>query len=89
MPRFMAIHSVPGITQEQFQEALGDVSKWRPDRRTTIVKVYCNLEEGKLVSECEAQEQSHFEDWISQIGWSYDAIYRVDLMQQVGHIWRL
>jgi len=89
MARFMAIHNVPGITQEQFQDAVGDVSNWRPDRRTTIIKVYCNLEEGKLVSECEAQEQSHFEEWIAHTGWAYDAIYRVDLVQQVGRVWKL
>ena len=40
MARFIAIHNVPGITEEQFRESLGAVSKWRPDRRTTILKVY-------------------------------------------------
>ena len=35
------------------------------------------------------QEQSHFEEWIAQAGWGYDAIYRVDLVQQVGRVWRL
>ena len=38
MTRFMAIHSVPDMTEEKFQEALGEVKHWRPDRRTTIVK---------------------------------------------------
>ena len=87
MTRFMAVHDVPGITQEKFQEALGEIGNWRPDRRTTIVKVYCNLEEGKLVSECEAAEQSNFEDWINKVGWPYEAIYKIDLIHQVGHIW--
>ncbi len=89
MARFMAIHSVPGMTEERFQEALGEVKNWRPDRRTTVVKVYCNLAEGKLVSECEAVEQVHFEDWIKQVGWPCDAIYKVDLVHQVGHIWKV
>ena len=89
MARFMAIHSVPEITEEKFREALAEARNWRPDRRTTIVKVYCNLAEGKLVSECEAVEQGHFEDWINRVGWSCDAIYQVDLIHQVGHIWKV
>lgn len=80
---------MPGITEEQFNEALGTVPKWRPNPRTTILKVYCNLGEGKLVSECEAVEQAQFEEWIAQTGWPVDSIYQVDLVQQVGNIWKL
>ena len=89
MARFIAIHSVPGMSEENFREALSEAKKWRPDRRTTILKVYCNLEEGKLVSECESAEQAHFEDWIKQVDWPCDAIYKVDLIHQVGQIWKL
>ena len=64
MARFLAIHNVSGFTEEQFREKLSTVSKWRPDRRTTILKVYGDSERGKLVTECEAVEQEHFEDWI-------------------------
>jgi hypothetical protein len=89
MARFLAIHSVPDISEEKFQESLDGVKNWRPDRRTTIVKVYCNLAEGKLFSECEAVEQAHFEDWIKQVGWPCDVIYKVDMVHQVGHIWKV
>ena len=89
MARFIAIHTIPEITEEQFNETLGTVRKWRHDSRTTIVKVYCNLAEGKLVSECEAVEQSHFEEWLKQVGWPWDSIHRVDLVHQVGHIWKM
>ena len=89
MPRFVAIHTCPGITEDKFQQTLGAVSSWRPDRRTTILKVYCNLAEGKMVTECEAVEQSVFEDWLDQVGWTRDDVYRVDLIHQAGHIWRV
>ena len=68
MPRFMAIHNVSGVSEKEFREKLETVRKWRPDRRTTILKVYGDLEQGKLVTECEAVEQSHFEDWIKMVG---------------------
>ena len=89
MARFIAIHNVPGITEEQFRGSLGSVSKWRPDRRTTILKVYGDLETGRLVSECEAVEQSHFEDWINLVGWPAESIHKVDMICQVGNFWNL
>ena len=70
MARFIAIHNVPGITEADFRDKLNAVRKWRPDRRTTILKVYGDLENGRLVSECEAVEQAHFEDWINLVGWA-------------------
>ena len=89
MARFLAIHNVSGLTEEQFREKLSAVSKWRPDRRTTILKVYGDLSRGKLVTECEAVEQEHFEDWIKMTGWPAESIFNVDLVMQVGNIWKL
>ena len=89
MSRFVAIHSVPGITEEAFRDKLDAVKKWRPDRRTTILKVYGDLSNGRLITACEAAEQSHFEDWISMVGWPADSILQVDMICQVGNIWKL
>jgi hypothetical protein len=89
MARFIAIHNVSGVTEEQFREKLGGVAKWRPDRRTTILKVYADLKSGTMVSECEAAEQSHFEDWINLAGWPAASIHRVDIICQVGNFWKM
>ncbi len=89
MARFIAIHNVSGVTVEEFREKLGAVRRWRPDRRTTILKVYGDLKTGKLVSECEAVEQAHFEDWISMVGWPAESIHRVDVICQVGNCWEM
>ena len=89
MARFIAIHNVQGLTEEGFREKLNGVSKWRPDRRTTILKVYGDLEHGKLVSECEAVEQAHFEDWIKMVGWPAESIHKVDMICQVGNFWNV
>jgi hypothetical protein len=89
MARFIAIHSVPGITEADFREKLDAVRKWRPDRRTTIVKVYGDLQKGMLVSECEAVEQSHFEDWIKMVGLPAQSIHKVDMICQVGNFWKV
>jgi hypothetical protein len=89
MARFIAIHNVPGITEADFRGKLDAVRKWRPDRRTTIVKVYGDLQKGMLVSECEAVEQSHFEDWIKMVGWRAQSIHKVDMICQVGNFWKV
>ena len=89
MARFIAIHQVPGLTEADFRDKLDAVRKWRPDRRTTILKVYGDLSTGRLVSECEAVEQSHFEDWINLVGWPAESIHRVDVVCQVGNFWQL
>ena len=87
MPRFMAFHTVPGITEKAFKAALDQSKKWRPDRRTTILKAYCNFSDGKIVSECEAADVAQFEEWINGTGWSHEAIYKVDIVQQTGNFW--
>ena len=55
----------------------------------TILKVYGDLESGTLVSECEAVEQAHFEDWIKLAGWPVESIHKVDVICQVGNFWKL
>lgn len=89
MARFIAIHKVSGITEEEFRDKLDAVRKWRPDRRTTVLKVYGDLKDGTLVTECEAVEQAHFEDWINMVGWPAQSIHKVDLICQVGNIWNV
>ncbi len=89
MARFIAIHQVTGVTEEEFRNKLSAVRQWRPDRRTTILKVYGDLETGRLISECEAAEQSHFEDWIKMVGWPAESVHKVDIICQVGNIWNM
>ena len=91
MARFLATHNISGLTEADFRDKLGaytgGVSKWRPDRRTTILKVYADTAGGKLFTECEAVEQSHFEDWMKMVGWPAEEVHQVDLIFQTGGVW--
>ena len=93
MARFLATHTIEGLSEEQLRDKLGaytgGVSKWRPDRRTTILKVYADTSSGRLFTECEAVEQSHFEDWMKMAGWPADEVYQVDYIFQTGDMWRV
>lgn len=42
-----------------------------------------------MVSECETVEKTNFEDWMTQVGWPWEAIYKVDLIHQAGQIWNV
>ena len=87
MSRFIAICAEPSITEEQFRETFDRVRKWRADRRTWVVKAYCNLNEGKVLVECEAPERAPFEEWLRNTGWTVDGVYGVDLIHEAGAIW--
>ena len=75
--------------RENFGRSWTPSASGGPTARTTILKVYGDLEGGKLFSECEAVEQAHFEDWINMVGWPAESIHKVDLICQVGNFWKL
>jgi Zn finger protein HypA/HybF involved in hydrogenase expression len=87
MARFLAIGEVPALSEEQFRQHFDTIRKWRPERRTWMVKAYCNLSEGKVVIECETPERESFEAWLSKTGWKVHDIYRIDLIHEAGAIW--
>ena len=87
MSRFLAIKNKPGLTEEQFREALNRTGKWRFGRHAWVVKAYCALEPGKLVIECEAPDQGEFETWLRANEWEADEICRVSFVHEEGQVW--
>ena len=87
MARYMAIGDAPGITEEGFRGALGEIRKWRFDRRGWIIKAYCNVDQGKIVAECEASDQQQFESWLAKTGWKINGVYRVNYIHEAAAIW--
>ena len=87
MSRFIAIVEKAGLSEDQFRGALNRTGKWRFARRGWVVKAYCALATGKLVVECEAPEQSHFEEWLESNGWQTRDVHRVDFIHEAGAVW--
>jgi hypothetical protein len=87
MARFLAVAEMPDLTEAQFRQAFDSMRKWRPERRTWMVKAYCSLNLGKIVVECETPERSSFEAWLRQTGWEVNDIYSIDLIHEAGAIW--
>lgn len=89
MARFLAIATVPGITEAQFRDALNAVKKWRIDPRNTILRASCSLSSGRIVLECEGTEQANLEKWLQERGWKAEVIHKVDLVHDGGYIWKV
>ncbi len=87
MARFVAVCDVPDLTEAQFRDALGEVRKWRFDRKGWIVKAYCNLDQGKVIAECEAPDRAQFEDWLQRTGWQSGQVYDVSYIHEAASIW--
>jgi hypothetical protein len=87
MPRFIAVAEKPGLSEAEFRNAVDRTGKWRFAKRGWIVKAYCALDKGKLVVECEAPQQSDFEDWLEKNGWLTEDIHRVSYIHEGGLVW--
>ena len=91
MPRFLAICTIPGLDEAKLRQVFPGTrtSEWRPDARTTILKVLASSQAGKVLAECDAVEQAHFEAWLQKVGWTPDAVYRVDYVKQGPNFWKV
>ncbi len=89
MSKFIAITNKPGLTEEEFRQALDRTGKWRYGRRAWVVKAYCALETGKLIIESEAPDQGTFEEWLSSKGWEADEIHRLSFVHEEGLVWNM
>ncbi len=87
MARFVAVSHVPGISEDQFRETLGRVRNWRFERRSWIIKAYCDPDKGAVISECETPERERFVEWLDKTGWKTDEILEVKLIHEAGSIW--
>ncbi|MBT5051043.1 MAG: hypothetical protein HOM58_21260, partial [Rhodospirillaceae bacterium] len=51
-----------------FTAEMKATNKWRLNPRTTVTSVIA-LEDGRLLAECHAANQSDFEPWLEEKGW--------------------
>ena len=89
MTRYVAVCKESKVTDDDFKGRLDRIRKWRPDRRTWIIKAYYARDEGKIIVECETPDKAHFEQWLADTEWPVDDIYEVHLIHEAGTIWPL
>lgn len=87
MARYLAIGSAPEISEATFRETFDAVKKWRIDRHSWLVKVYCNVNNGKVAVECEAPSQEVLMDWMEKNDWNIEDVYQINLIHEGSAVW--
>ena len=87
MSRYLAICEAPNITEEQFRDKFDRIRKWRPTRRTWVLKAYCSTDQGSVVVECESPEKAPFEEWLANTGWKVNTINDISFIHESGSVW--
>jgi hypothetical protein len=74
MPRFVAIHHAPGVSQEDFQRNIPDVLQ---GKYATFIHTYVNLAEGTIVNIYEGDSKEAVAREFERIGFPFDEIAEI------------
>jgi hypothetical protein len=75
MPRYLAIHHAPGVSQEDFQRNIPEVLK---GKFATFVQTYVNLSNGTIVNIYDADSKESLAREFERIGFPFDEIQQVE-----------
>ena len=75
MPRYLAIHHAPGVSQEDFQRNIPEVLK---GKFATFVQTYVNLSNGTIVNIYDADNKESLAREFERIGFPFDEIQQVE-----------
>ena len=88
MPRYLAIHHAPGVSQEDFQRNIPEVLK---GKHATFVQTYVNLAKGTIVNIYDADNEAALAREFERIGFPFDEIKELqfsashaDLKKMIG-----
>jgi hypothetical protein len=88
MPRYLAIHHAPGVSQEDFQRNVPEVLR---GKHATFVQTYVNLAQGTIVNVYDAENRDALAREFERIGFPFDEIEEIqfaasadDLRKMVG-----
>jgi hypothetical protein len=74
MPRYLAIHHAPGVSQEDFQRNIPEVLRGKYAR---FIHTYVNLAHGTIVNIYEADSEEALAREFERIGFPFDEIQEV------------
>ena len=75
MPRYLAIHHAPGVSQEDFQRNIPEVLK---GKFATFVQTYVNLSNGTIVNIYDADNKESLAREFERIGFPFDEIQQIE-----------
>lgn len=74
MPRYLAIHHAPGVSQEDFQRNIPEVLA---GKHATFVQTFVNLARGTIVNIYEAADEQALAREFERIGFPFDEIQEI------------
>jgi hypothetical protein len=74
MPRFLAIHHAPGVSQEDFQRNIPEVLA---GKHATFVHTYVNLAHGTIVNIYEGDSEEAVARELERVGFPFDEIQQI------------
>jgi hypothetical protein len=74
MPRYLAIHHAPGVSQEDFQRNIPEVLK---GKFATFVHTYVNLAQGTIINIYDAESPAALAREFERVGFPFDEIQEV------------
>ncbi|HEY4120473.1 MAG TPA: nickel-binding protein [Byssovorax sp.] len=83
MPRFLAIHHAPGVSQEDFERNIPEVLA---GKYATFVHTYVNLQHGTIVNIYDADSAAALEREFERIGFPFDEIREVQFGASVDDL---
>jgi Protein of unknown function (DUF4242) len=86
MPRYLAIHHAPGVSQEDFQRNIPDVLA---GKHATFVQTYVNLAKGTIVNLYDADDADAVARELERIGFPFDEITEVQFSASAGDLRKL
>jgi hypothetical protein len=75
MPRFIAVHTIPGATEEQ----VTGLTKSKLPKGLSWKQSYCDFKDGKFFCEWEAASKEPIEEFFKAEKVPFDAVYPVRL----------
>ena len=74
MPRYLAIHHAPGVSQEDFQRNIPEVLR---GKFATFVQTFVNLQQGTIVNIYNADDEAALAREFERIGFPFDEIQEI------------
>jgi Protein of unknown function (DUF4242) len=83
MPRYLAIHHAPGVSQEDFQKSMPAVLE---GKYAKFLQTYVNLASGTIVNIYEAESAEAVGREFERIGFPYDEIQEIQFAASVDEM---
>ena len=86
MPRYLAIHHAPGVSQEDFQRNIPEVMR---SKHAAFVHTYVNLTSGTVVNLYDADSAEAVGRELDRVGFPYDEIQEVQFSASMDDFKRM